>query len=79
MEAVSMRRRERFLSYLDKRHDGQPHLKGEKRKSVTETEVPKAREMRLQREKESMQNDASVAQEKKGRIKDQHKGTLFNV
>ena len=69
----------KMMSYLDKRHDGQPHLKGEKRKSTTRTKVPKAREMRLQREKESKQNDVSVAQEKKGRIKDQHKGTLFSL
>ncbi len=74
-----MRRRERFLSYLDKRHDGQPHLKGEKRKSVTKTKVPKAREMRLEREKESIQNDVTMKQEMKGRIKDQHKGTQFKV
>ncbi len=75
-----MRRRERFLPYLDKRHDGQPHLKGEKRKSVTFIVTTHAKELRLEREKESIQlNDVSVAQEKKGRIKDQHKGTLLKV
>ncbi len=36
--------------YLDKGHDGQPHLKGEKWKSTTKTKASHAREMRLERE-----------------------------
>ncbi len=48
----------RQASYLDKRHDGQPHLKGEKGKSIAFIFTIHAKEMCLEKE-----NDEWMTQE----------------
>ncbi len=69
-----------MVSYLDKGHDGQPHLKGQKRKSFSAKASGNPREMGLERENQNkhLLND-KMTREKKWHIFNQHKDRLSKI